>query len=92
MNLEENRYINGSQTVREAHFNPAADIIFLVNEPRSMLHDHAWLEDISLGLDRTLQSEGIGSGILPNLLYGGLYPPTRYQRPCHSHGEQPSNG
>lgn len=77
MKADEYRYINGSTTVREARLNPAADIIFLVDESRSMIQEHAWLANISLGLDRTLQGEGIGSGVLRNLfcLVGFAHPP-----------------
>ena len=77
MNVDEYRYINGSTTIREARVNPAADIIVLVDESRSMIQEHAWLADISLGLDNTLKSEGIGSGVLKNLfcLVGFAHPP-----------------
>ena len=59
------RYFNTSEIVRAVQVRPAADIIILVDESRSMIREHAWLQDISLGLDAALRENGIGLDI-PN--------------------------
>lgn len=76
MQQGEYAYVNGSETIREARISPAADFVFLVDESGSMIQEHAWLEDVSAGLDRTLRREGIGTDI-PNqfCLVGFAHPP-----------------
>ena len=59
-------YINVSEITRQARSSPAADIIFLVDESASMIREHAWLSDISMGLDEALKRSDIGVGLLPN--------------------------
>lgn len=63
---DEYQYFNTSEVIRQAQIRPAADVVFLVDESASMISEHAWLKDISYGLDRALRSEGIGADI-PNL-------------------------
>eukprot|EP00117_Sycon_ciliatum_P024540 scpid11042/ scgid20575/ Fibropellin-1; Epidermal growth factor-related protein 1; Fibropellin-I; SpEGF I; UEGF-1 len=81
MDFGEYRYVNGTETVREARISPAADFIFLVDESGSMVEEHAWLERISAGLDQALQAEGIGTSI-PNqfCLIGFAHPPSETGR------------
>ncbi|XP_065195949.1 uncharacterized protein LOC135827368 [Sycon ciliatum] len=59
----ESRYIQSTETIRNAR--AAADIIFLVDESRSMEAEHAWLANVSIALDNSLIGNGIG-GDVPN--------------------------
>lgn len=59
------RYFNTSEIVQAAQVRPAADIIVIVDESRSMIAEHAWLEGLSFGLDEALKENGIGLDI-PN--------------------------
>eukprot|EP00117_Sycon_ciliatum_P018230 scpid12394/ scgid16927/ Hemicentin-1; Fibulin-6 len=58
-------YFNTSEVLRNAQVRPAADIIMLIDESRSMIREHSWLQDISIGLDLALKANGIGVDI-PN--------------------------
>ena len=59
-------YFNTREVVRQAQVRPAADVIFLVDESASMVNEHAWLQNISHGLNNALKGQGIGVDI-PNL-------------------------
>ena len=55
-----------SITSRRRRNKPAADVVFVTDESKSMITEHAWLTQLSENLDKSLVEQGIG-GDVPNL-------------------------